>query len=98
MPEGGNVTTLSDENNQATELQIRGADGTIILRFVRTYNANGRVTEEKMIWENPAAYILDSIPETERDEVKQEVGTNGCNPELRPEASEGSDGSVLYLR
>jgi hypothetical protein len=72
VPEGGNVTTLYDQNNQAAELQIRGADGTIILRFVRTYNANGRVTEEKMIWENPAAYILDNLPEIDRDKKSPE--------------------------
>jgi hypothetical protein len=72
VPEGGNVTTLYDQNNQATELQIRGADGTIILRFVRTYNANGRVTEEKMIWENPAAYILDNLPEIYRGKKSPE--------------------------
>ncbi len=72
VPEGGNVTTLYDQNDQAAELQIRGADGTIILRFVRTYNANGRVTEEKMIWENPAAYILDNLPEIDRDKKSPE--------------------------
>jgi hypothetical protein len=72
VPKDGNVTTLYDENNQATELQIRGADGAIICRFVRTYNTNGRVTEEKIIWENPAAYILDDLPQVYRDRMTPE--------------------------
>jgi hypothetical protein len=66
VPKGANVTTLYDENNQATELQIRGADGTVIYKFVRAYNANGRVTEEKMILENPTAYFLDNLSEEQR--------------------------------
>jgi hypothetical protein len=72
VPKGGNVTTLYDENNQARELQIRRADGSVIFKFVRTYNTNGRVTEEKIIWENPTAYILDNIPETDWETISPE--------------------------
>jgi hypothetical protein len=72
VPKGGNVTTLYDENNQATELQIRGADEAVICRMMRTYNANGRVTEEKTIVENPAASILDKLPQVNRDEITPE--------------------------
>jgi hypothetical protein len=66
VPEGGKVTTLYDENNQATELQIHGADGNIIYKIVRTYDTNGRVIEEKIIWGNLAAYIPDNLSEEQR--------------------------------
>jgi hypothetical protein len=72
VPIGGNATTLYDENNQATELQIRDADGTTIYKFVRTYNANGRVTQEKMILEDPTAYFLDNLPQVKRDKMTPE--------------------------
>jgi len=70
LSKGESVTTLYDENHRATELQIHIADGTIVSRIVRTYDTNGRVTEEKMIWENMAAYILDK--QVDRDKMNPE--------------------------
>jgi hypothetical protein len=66
VPKGGNATTLYNENDQPTELQVRNADGTILIRFVPTYNTNGRVTEEKMILENPGAYFVDNLSQEQR--------------------------------
>ena len=39
VPVGGRVTTIYDENEQPTEAQILDADGQVVIRFVRTYNA-----------------------------------------------------------
>lgn len=69
VPKGGNVTTVYDEHDQATELQVRGAEGNIIRRVVRIYDADGRITEEKPISENPASRLLDTFPEDQRSQL-----------------------------
>lgn len=51
---GASATTIYDGNDQPTELQILDAEGRIVTRFVRTYDANGRITEENQTLENPA--------------------------------------------
>jgi extradiol dioxygenase family protein len=61
VPKGGNVTTLYDEDDQTTELQVRSAEGDIISRVVRTYDVNGRVTEEKLILENPGHQLSEEL-------------------------------------
>jgi hypothetical protein len=69
VPKGGNVTTAYDEHDQATELQVRGAEGNIICRVVRVYDADGQITEEKPISENPASRLLDTFPEDQRSQL-----------------------------
>lgn len=54
VPAGGSVTTIYGENDKPTELQVRDAEGRLVGRFVRTYDANGRIREENQILENPA--------------------------------------------
>jgi YD repeat-containing protein len=66
VPLGGNVTTIFDENDQPTEAQIRDAAGRLVSRFVRKYDANGQISEEKPLLENPAALFLDRLPAEER--------------------------------
>ena len=89
VPKGGSIAILYDADDQATELQIRSADGTVIYKFVRTYNANGRVIEEKMILENPAAFILSNRPEVDRDKMSPE--------ELRRYIVAEKEGSKSYM-
>lgn len=66
VPLGGNVTTIYDENGQPTEAQIRDAGGGLVSRFVRKYDPNGQISEEKPFLENPAALFLDRFPAEER--------------------------------
>jgi len=54
VPTDGSVTTLSDERDLPIELQILDSQDRVIPRFVRTYDANGRIMEENQIQENPA--------------------------------------------
>jgi hypothetical protein len=58
---GGNITTIYDGNDQPTEAQIRDGEGRIVTRFVRAYDANGRILEEKQILENPALIFADKL-------------------------------------
>ena len=72
VPIGGSVITIYDERDQQTELQIVDAEGEPVNRFVRTYNANGRIIEEKPIWVNPAALFFDKIPAEQRNQLSPE--------------------------
>jgi YD repeat-containing protein len=53
LPGGGSATTIYDEHDRATEVQVRDADGELVNRAVRTYDAQGHVTEETLIWDSP---------------------------------------------
>jgi len=52
-PEGGSVTTVFDERDLPIELQIRDSQERVVRRFIRTYDANGRIREENQIEDNP---------------------------------------------
>jgi YD repeat-containing protein len=60
---GGSVISIYDENDRPTEAQIRDAKGNVASRVVRTYNANGQISEERATLENPALMFLDRHPE-----------------------------------
>jgi YD repeat-containing protein len=53
LPGGGSATTIYDEHDRATEVQVRDASGQLVNRAVRTYDAQGHVLEEKQILDNP---------------------------------------------
>jgi hypothetical protein len=59
VPVGGKVTTIYDDKGQPTEAQIRNGEGRILSRVVRSYDAHGRIIEEKHIQENPAWLFAD---------------------------------------
>jgi YD repeat-containing protein len=59
VPLGGNLATIYDENDQPTEAQIRDATGRLVSRFVRKYDANGRLVEEDPVEENPALFFAE---------------------------------------
>jgi YD repeat-containing protein len=46
---GGTATTIYDENDRPTEVQVRNADGELVTRALRRYDSQGRVSEEKEI-------------------------------------------------
>jgi hypothetical protein len=55
LPGGGSTTTIYDEHDRATRVEVRDAEGTIVNRAERTYDAQGRVLDEKQFWDNPGA-------------------------------------------
>jgi YD repeat-containing protein len=56
-PGGGSATTIYDEDNRPTEVQVRDAQGQLVSRAVRIYDAEGRVVEEKQILDSPETMI-----------------------------------------
>jgi hypothetical protein len=53
LPGGGTATTLYDERDQPTEVQVRDARDQLVGRTMRIYDSQGRVTEEKQILDKP---------------------------------------------
>jgi len=76
VPMGGNVTMIYDSGDRPTEMQVRSADGQLVTRMVRTYDAQGRLTEEKYLEQNLDLLMLDSMPPEKRaslspDQIQQ---------------------------
>ena len=57
LPGGGSATTIYDEHDRATEVQVRDANGELVNRALRVYDAQGHIIEEKQILDNPEAII-----------------------------------------
>ena len=57
LPGGGSAMTIYDEHDRPIEVQVRDAQGEVVSRAVRTYDAHGRVAEEKQILDNPETII-----------------------------------------
>jgi hypothetical protein len=53
LPGGGSATTIYDEHDRATEVMVRDANGDLTNRAVRTYDAQGNVTQERQILDYP---------------------------------------------
>ncbi|HEY6385299.1 MAG TPA: RHS repeat domain-containing protein [Candidatus Acidoferrum sp.] len=57
LPGGGSTTTIYDEHDRATEVQVRDANGELVNRALRMYDAQGHIIEEKQILDNPETMI-----------------------------------------
>ena len=54
LPDGGTTTTLYDEHDKPIEVQVRDSNGELVIRALRTYDAEGHVNDEKQVYENLA--------------------------------------------
>jgi YD repeat-containing protein len=61
VPIGGNIATIYNDTDLSAEAQLRDGQGRIVTRIVRSYNAHGRIVEEKQIQENPALFFTDKF-------------------------------------
>lgn len=52
LPGGGSATTIYDEQDRPTEVEVRDASGELVSHAVRTYDAQGHIIEEKLILDN----------------------------------------------
>jgi hypothetical protein len=58
VPMGGIVTTIYDKSDNPIELQIHTPDGQRITRMVRSYDADGRLKEERTLEKNLTFLML----------------------------------------
>jgi hypothetical protein len=49
LPGGGSATTIYDDDDRPTEVHVRDTQGKLVSRTVRSYDPQGRITEEKQI-------------------------------------------------
>jgi hypothetical protein len=73
VPVGGTLTLIHNNEDQPIEAQMRDGDGRIVNRLVRTYDANGRVLEEKRIQVNPEFDCETTEQEREFKNPEEEV-------------------------
>jgi YD repeat-containing protein len=69
VPMGGTVTTIYDADDHPSEIHIRSADGQFVSRIVRTYDAKGRLIEEKSVEQNMVLLLLDRMPPEQRAQL-----------------------------
>ena len=94
LPDGGSATTLYDDHDRATEVQVRDASGELVSRVLRTYDAHGRVIEEKQILEDPTAMI----PSEARTQLLEQSGFSAdqLRQELLAQFTKFMAGRSLY--
>jgi hypothetical protein len=78
LPGGGTATTVFDEHDRPTEVQVRDARGELVSRAVRIFDTQGRVTADKTILDNPEMLF----PEELRAGI---LASGGSLEELREE-------------
>jgi YD repeat-containing protein len=70
LPDGGTTTTIYDEHDRPTEVQVRDTNGELVNRALRTYDAQGHVTEEKQIYDN----VVTMFPPGVRQKLMDDSG------------------------
>jgi hypothetical protein len=70
LPGGGTSTTIYDEHDRPTEVEVRDAKGELVMHATRTYDSQGRVTAEKQFHDNLAPMFA---PEA-HEKILQESG------------------------
>lgn len=70
LPGGGSATTIYDEQDRPTEVEVRDAKGELISHALRKYDAEGHVTEEKQILDN----LISMVPPEARAKMLEESG------------------------
>jgi len=70
LPGGGTATTIYDEHDRPTEVEVRDAKGELVMHSTRTYDSQGRVLAEKQFHDNFAPMFS---PEA-HEKVLQESG------------------------
>ena len=99
LPGGGSATTIHDEQDRPTEVQIRDASGELVSHAFRIYDAEGRVLEEKQTLDN----LVSMFPSDVRakmldqsglspDQLRQQLGRQLTNLM----AGQSETNSVVY--
>lgn len=78
LPDGGTTTTIYDEHDRPTEVQVRDTHGELVNGALRTYDAQGHVSEEKQVYDNLVTMFS---PETRQ----KLLDDSGLSADLRQE-------------
>ena len=94
LPGGGSATTIYDEHDRPSEVQVRDGQGELVSRAVRTYDAQGRILEEKQILEN----VTSMFPPEARAKLLEKTGLSAeqLRQQLHAEMSTLTGGESTY--
>jgi hypothetical protein len=70
LPDGGTTTTIYDEHDRPTEVQVRDTHGELVKRALRTYDAQGHGREEKQICDD----LVTMFPPENRQKLLDDSG------------------------
>ncbi|MGE5053778.1 MAG: hypothetical protein ACM3WP_06395 [Acidobacteriota bacterium] len=70
LPGGGTATTIYDEHDRPSEVEVRDAKGELVMHATRTYDSQGRITADKQFHDNFVPMIA---PEA-HEKILQESG------------------------
>jgi hypothetical protein len=75
LTDGGTVETTYNERDEPVEKKLFDDEGTLLFRVVHTRDENGRLSEEKLICENPAISktLRDQLPIDQRAAMLMEI-------------------------
>jgi hypothetical protein len=93
LPDGGTTTTIYNEHDRPTEVQVRDANGELVNHALRRYDAQGHVSEEKQIYDN---LLVTMFPPEARQKLLDESGlsTDQLRQELHAQLTEFTKGQA----
>jgi RHS Repeat len=89
LSDGGRVETMYNERDQPAEVRILDDEGMVLFRIVRTYDADGRLSQEKLTTENTP------LPKAFRDQIPAEH-RGAALAEMKAKFAEISQRTGLY--
>ena len=77
VPDGGNVTTIYNQRDVPTEVRVHDAQGHLLTRSLRSYDAHGQVSEDKQVVESPEFMLRSILPAEVQDHLTPEMLEEG---------------------
>jgi hypothetical protein len=69
VPIGGSILSIYDGHDEPAEARVLAPGGQTVVRFVRTFDANGRVIEENQERENPGLMFAERLSSEDRARI-----------------------------
>jgi YD repeat-containing protein len=97
VPIGGSIVSIYDGHDEPAEARVLDPAGQTVTRFVRTFDANGRVVEVNQEPENPGLMLANMLPAEELAKLDNK-GMEALNKEAKAMLSglRGSGSSYSY--
>jgi len=97
VPVGGSIVSIYDGHDEPAEARVLDSAGQTVTRFIRTFDANGRVVEVNQELENPGLMFAKMLPAEEQAKL-DDKGMEALNKEAQAMLSglRGSGSSYSY--
>ena len=71
VPIGGSIISIYDGHDEPAEARVVGPTGNLVIRFVRTFDANGRIIEENQEQVNPGLMFAERFSSEDRARIDE---------------------------